>query len=535
MYGQTSKKETERRAARSSSRAKSCEERREQTSTFCTRLMTHVPFGLSVTNPEGTLEYVNPAFTALFGYGKADLPNRATWFKKAFPDPAERSRMEHCYQEDAAGSHETISSQPRTMTIRTLDGRNLRCEVWVQMLSTGEQLAIYQNVTDRSKLEAERVNTGKMEAMGNLAGGIAHTVNNILMGIQGYTSLLLMKKSPGDPDYKHLKAIEEQVRAGSELTGQILTFSHSGMGEFLPADMNEIVRKTSTIFGNTRRDITIRRKLQDDLSMVEADRGQIEKALIILYVNARRTMPKSGELLLESRNVRLGQEEAQAYGVRAGEYVLVTVTHDGSALDDVAAGKIFEPTLDAGGFGRGQGFDLTSAYGIIRSHGGVITVGGEEGAGTSFRIYLPASNRMRCEEAASPARVLRGTETIMLVDDEDVLLDVNREILEGQGYSVMTARNGKEALEVFRSHRNEIALVLLDMVMPGINGEETFGHLKHIDPEVKVILASGYSTNDQIRNMMRKGCCAFLQKPFGNLELMMKIREVLGGGTSSRQ
>ncbi|MGE5790763.1 MAG: response regulator [Syntrophaceae bacterium] len=496
--------------------------------------MAHVPFGLSVTSPDGTLEYVNPAFTALFGYDRADLPDRATWFEKAFPDPSERGTMERNYQEDAAASLETLSSRPRTMMIRTRDGRRLVCEARVQVLPTGEHLVVYENITDRSRLEMERVNTGKMEAMGNLAGGIAHTVNNILMGIQGYTSLMLMKKNPDDPDFRHLKAIEAQVRAGSELTGRILTFSRSGMGKFLPADLNEIVRKTAAVFGNTRSDIPIRRKLQDGLSKVEADQGQIEKALIILYVKARQSMPKGGELLIESRNVRLGQEEAEAYGLRTGAYVLVTVTHGGKALDDAAAGKIFEPTIDEGGYGRGQGFDLASAYGIIRSHEGVLTVGSNEGVGTSFRIYLPALDGTRSDETASPDGVLRGTETILLVDDEDVVLEVNREILENQGYAVITARNGKEALEIYRDRRDEIALVLLDMVMPGINGEETFGLLKRIDPEVKVILASGYSTNDQIRNMMRNGCCAFLQKPFGNLELTMKVREVIGGGTSSR-
>jgi two-component system cell cycle sensor histidine kinase/response regulator CckA len=533
MHGQTPEKETRGRA-RCSSGATNREGRRKHASSLSAKLMDNVPFGFSVTSPDGTLEYVNPAFTALFGYDRADLPDRAAWFEKAFPDPFERGRMEQSYQKDATASLKTPCSRPRAMTIRTRDGRSLVCAARIQVLPTGEHLVVYENMTERSRLEMERVNTGKMEAIGNMAGGIAHSVNNILMGIQGYTSLMLMKKGPGDPDFKHLKAIEAQVRAGSELTGRILTFSRSGMGEFLPADLNELVRKTATVFGNTRSDIPIRRKLQDNLPKVEMDQGQIEKALIILYVKARQSMPKGGDLLIESRNVRLGQEVAEAYGLRTGAFVLVTVTHGGKALDDVAAAKIFDPTLDAGGYGRGQGFDLTSAYGIIRSHGGVLTVGSDEGVGTSFRIYLPALEETGSDETASPEGVLRGTETILLVDDEDVVLEVNREILENQGYAVLTARNGKEALEIYRHRRDEIALVLLDMVMPGINGEETFGLLRRIDPGVKVILASGYSTNDQIRNMMRNGCCAFLQKPFGNLELTMKVREVIGGGAFSR-
>jgi PAS domain S-box-containing protein len=490
--------------------------------------MAHVPFGLSVTGPEGTMMYVNPAFTALFGYGTEDLPDRATWFEKAFPEPSYRSRMDRYYREDAMYSLETKSCRPRAMMVQTRDGRRLLCELRMQELPSGAHLVVYENITGRSKLEAERVNTGKMEAIGHLAGGIAHTVNNILMGIQGYTSLMLMKKGPGDPDFKHLKAIEGQVRAGAELTGRILTFSHSGMGELLPMDLNESIRRTSTVFGNARTDISIRRKLQDDLPRVEADRGQLEKALVILYVRARKCVPKGGELLLESRRVRLGQEEVEAYGLQAGAFVLVSITHGGKALDDAAAGKMFEPNLDAGGFARGDGFDLASAYGIIRSHGGTLTVGGVEGGGTSFRIYLPATDVTRTDDAGCAAQVLKGTETILIVDDEEVVLEVNREILESQGYAVLAARNGKEALEIYGQRRGEIALVLLDMVMPGINGEETFGLLKRIDPGVKVILASGYSTNNQIRNMMRNGCCGFLQKPFGNMELAMKVREAIG-------
>lgn len=534
MHGLKSEKESDRRVSKRGSAA-SRERRMGQVSTFPARLMAHVPFGLSVTDSEGAMVYVNPAFTALFGYGAEELQDRATWFEKAFPDPSYRSRMDRYYREDAMYSRETKSCRPRAMMMQTMDGRRLLCEVRVQELPAGEHLVVYENITGRSKLEAERVNTGNMEAIGHLAGGIAHTVNNILMGIQGYTSLMLMKKGPGDPDFKHLKAIEEQVRAGAELTGRILTFSHSGMGEFLPLDLNESIRKTSTVFGNTRTDISIRRKLQDDLPRVEADRGQLEKALVILYVKARKSVPKGGELLLESRNVRLGQEEAEAYGLQAGAFVLVSIAHGGQVFDDAAAGKIFEPNLDAGGFARGDGFDLASAYGIIRSHRGILTVGGGDGVGRSFRIYLPAMEGTRTEAAGCAPQILNGTETILIVDDEEVVLDVNREILESQGYAVLAARSGKEALEIYRQRRGEIALVLLDMVMPGINGEETFGLLKRIDPGVKVILASGYSTNDQIRNMMRNGCCGFLQKPFGNVELAMKIREAIGSGICSRK
>jgi nitrogen-specific signal transduction histidine kinase len=395
------------------------------------------------------------------------------------------------------------------------------------ILGNGKQLMTFEDITDIKKMEAELFHAQNMEAVATLAGGIAHAFNNILMGIQGYTALMISETKADHPAYSRLKRIEKQVKSGSDLTSQLLVFSSGSRYEVKPRNMNDLIEKTSNAFGQTRKDITIHKSLETDIWAVEIDQAQIEQVLINLYVNAEQAMPRGGEVTLKTRNITLDEAYVRNYNVKPGNYVMLTVTDTGVGSDDRTKERIFEPFFTTLEMGRGRGLGLASAYGIIRGHQGIINIYSEEGQGTTFNLFLPATEKTAVKETVPSKGLLVGSETILFVDDEDVIIDVNREILESLGYKVVAAKSGQEALEVYRKLWGKINLIILDMIMPGMDGEATYDSLKKVNPEIRVILSSGYSKNEQAKAILEKGCQAFIQKPFSISDLSMTIRQVL--------
>jgi CheY-like chemotaxis protein len=246
-----------------------------------------------------------------------------------------------------------------------------------------------------------------------------------------------------------------------------------------------------------------------------------------LYVNAWQAMPGGGEIYLETENVLLDDEQTFPYTVNPGRYIKISMTDTGTGMDDKTLERIFDPFFTTKEMGRGTGLGLATVYGIIKGHGGMINVDSELGHGTTFTIYLPASEKEVVKEIPSTGKIARGAETILLVDDEKMVLEVSRELLESMGYVVYAAGSGQEAIAAYMEKRNKIDLVILDMVMPGISGGETFDHLREINSEVKVLLSSGYSLNGQAQTIMDRGCKGFLQKPFQLSVLSTKVREIL--------
>jgi PAS domain S-box-containing protein len=391
-------------------------------------------------------------------------------------------------------------------------------------------LNFVRDISEKKRLEAQYLQAQKMEAVGTLAGGVAHDFNNLLMGIQGHASLMLLELDPGHPHYKMLKTIEEQVKSGADLTWQLLSFARGGKFEVKPTDLNAIMQKTSTMFGRTRKEISIQSNLQQDLWPVEVDRGQIEQVLLNLYVNAWQAMPGGGSLFLETKNVVLDDQYRKPFYIKPGNYVRISVTDTGVGMDEKTQKRVFEPFFTTKEMGRGTGLGLASAYGIIKGHGGIINVYSEKGHGATFTIYLPASEKKIEREKKSPEGLVKGDETVLLVDDEEVILNVNRMVLEKLGYKVLVARSGQEAIEIFRGQKEGIDLVLLDMIMPGMEGGKVLDILKRIHAEVKIILLSGYGMNDEVTRMMERGCRAFIQKPFDIGDFSRKIRDVLKEG-----
>ena len=390
------------------------------------------------------------------------------------------------------------------------------------------KLEIFRDITERKRLEARLRQAQKMEALGTLGGGIAHDFNNLLMGIQGRTSLMMMHKDSSHPDFEHLQGIEEYVKSAADLTKQLLGFARGGKYEVKPTDINEMIKKSSSMFGRTKKEIKIHRKYQKDVWRVEADQGQIEQVLMNLYVNAWQAMPGGGDLYLQTENVTLDEDYVKPFTIEPGKYVKISVTDTGVGMDEDTRQRIFEPFFTTKEMGRGSGLGLASAYGIIKNHGGFINVYSEKGEGTTFNIYLPASeSEVSGQKSEISDDVRHGDETLLLVDDEEMIIDVGEQLLENIGYTVLIAKSGKEATEIYEKNKDKIDMVILDMIMPDMSGGDTFDRLKEINPEIKVLLSSGYSINGQATEILERGCDGFIQKPFNIRELSHKIRGVL--------
>jgi signal transduction histidine kinase/CheY-like chemotaxis protein len=370
----------------------------------------------------------------------------------------------------------------------------------------------------------------KMEAVGTLAGGIAHDFNNLLMCVQGNISLVLLSLDSAHTHYDKIKNIEDQVKSGVSLTRQLLNFAVQREQEFSPVDLNEIISKTVSMFARTRKEIAIQKQLDSDLGLVSADRGQIEQVLLNLYVNASQAMPGGGQLTLTTESISLAPEEARLFFVDDGLYAKVSVTDTGVGMDEKTRERIFDPFFTTKEMGRGYGLGLTSVYGIIKGHHGFVDVQSRKGKGSTFLFYLPKTAGVLAQQETQPKEaILRGRETVLFVDDEQTIIEVMQDILEALGYRVLAANSGEEAVNIYHSMKGKIDLVILDVIMPGMGGMETFEAIKAIDPDVKVILSSGYSVNHIAKEIMDRGCRAFIQKPFNIETISKKVRDVLQG------
>ncbi len=381
--------------------------------------------------------------------------------------------------------------------------------------------------SDRKALEKQLQNAQKMEAIGTLAGGIAHDFNNQLMGMQGRTSLMLMNKDASHPDFEHLTAIDTHIASASELTRQLLGFARGGKYEIKPTDLNRLIVEENRTFGRTRKDINIHGTYEENLRPVEVDRGQIQQTLLNLYVNAWHAMPGGGDLHVKTQNVTLDSDHTKAYDAVPGNYVQISVTDTGIGMDKATQERVFDPFFTTKEVGRGTGLGLASAYGIVRNHGGFIHVYSKKGHGTTFTVYLPASEKEVREEKERNVNILKGSERVLFVDDEETALEIAREFLEQLGYEAITAGSGKEAIRIYEENSERIDLVVLDMIMPDMGGGDTFDALKKVNPEVKVLLSSGYSIDGQATEILNRGCRGFIQKPFRIKEFSQKLREIL--------
>ncbi|MCK9364611.1 MAG: PAS domain S-box protein [Syntrophales bacterium] len=518
------------------SKAKEALHEREETNRLLLQAAGDGIFGVNTT---GEITFVNPAALRMLGFTAAEMLSQGVHALihhsredgSSFP-------LEECPMY-ASYTYATESSMISDFLWRK-DGSSFPVEYSSMPITKDDgkvngAVVIFKDITERKQAEEEKrklleerlQHADKMEAIGTLAGGIAHDFNNLLMGIQGYASLLLMKIDSSHPHYERLKRIEEQVRRGADLTKQLLGFARGGRYEVKPTDMNDLLEKSSSLFGRTKKEISISRKYEKNLWPVEVDRGQMEQVFLNLYVNAGQAMPGGGDLYIETGNVFFDDAQAAIFAVTPGKYVEITVADTGIGMDEKTKVRIFDPFFTTKEIGKGTGLGLAMVYGIINGHKGVINVESEPGQGATFTIYLPASEQEAVQEKAATGTIARGAETILLVDDEQMILGVNKEMLEFIGYRVYAVGSGQEAIAVYMEKRSEIDLVILDMILPGISGSDTFDRLRRLNPGLKVLLASGYSINGEAQAIMDRGCNGFLQKPFRLESLSQKVREIL--------
>ena len=490
--------------------------------------------GIVVLDEKGTITKVNRSAVQASEYTQEELVGKS-FETLGFFDEKTLGKMEVAFRLGVKG----IESPPIEAELTTKDGRKLYLDIVSSPLrgngKTVGVVAILRNVTarriameERRRLEARLQQAQKMESIGTLAGGIAHDFNNVLMGIQGHVSMMMLHTDSAHPLQKHIKGIEESIDNGASLTSQLLGFARGGKYEVKAANLNELIERTCDMFGRTRKELTIHTKYRRDIWPVEVDWGQIEQVLLNLFFNAWQAMPEGGDLFVETEHDFLDDKYTEPFGVDSGKYVKITVRDTGVGMDEATRQRIFDPFFTTKEMGRGTGLGLASAYGIIQNHGGIINVSSQEGKGATFKIYLPASEKAIAEKRKTlPNDILKGTETVLLVDDEAKILDIGKEILEEMGYKVLVAQNGKQAVKVFKECKDAIDLVILDMIMPEMGGGEAYDKIKEEKPRAKVILSSGYSIDGQASNILERGCNGFIQKPFKMKDLSVKIREIL--------
>jgi two-component system cell cycle sensor histidine kinase/response regulator CckA len=411
--------------------------------------------------------------------------------------------------------------------------------LYINWLSAFGIIGVTRDITERKESEEERkklhdqlLQAQKMEAVGTLAGGIAHDFNNSLQGILGYAQILIFDKNKEDPDLKLLKQIEKAAKWSSELTKQLLTFSRKMESQLRPLDLNQEVRQLEQLLERTiPKMIGIDTRLGNDLKIINGDPIQIEQVIINLSINARDAMPDGGKLVFECENTILDDNYCKMHvDVSPGEFVRLSISDTGIGMNKQTQEHIFEPFFTTKGTGQGTGLGLAMVYGIVKNHRGHITCESRPGKGTSFRVYFPVieeGGRQLLKQHSEMVQTQHGNETILLVDDEDYLRNLGKLMLTKFGYNVLTAPDGETALQIYREQAPHISLVILDLIMPGIGGNNCLDLILKHDPAARVIIASGYSVDGPTKKELESKTKGFISKPFELNQIISIVRKTL--------
>jgi len=483
------------------------------------------------TASEGRYMDVNESFLRVTGYGREEVIGRTSLELKFWERPEDRATLLERLNKDA-------SVRDLEITFRTKSGEQRTALDSAELVDiAGEKciLGIFKDITEQRSLEKQLRQAQKMEAIGQLSGGIAHDFNNLLSVIIGYAELLEEHLPQGDPLHKNCEQITKAGRSAASLTGQLLAFSRQQVLELKVLDLNAVVRHVEKMLRRVIGEhIDLQTALTPTLGWVKADQGQLEQVIINLAVNARDAMPNGGKLTIETANIDLDQDYVRKHPLQPpGPYVLLAVSDTGVGMEAETQARIFEPFFTTKEMGKGTGLGLATVYGVVKQSGGFIWVYSEVGHGTTFKIYLPRTTEaVGTDRPVSSVQLLRGTETVLLVEDEEALREFTATVLTQNGYTVLASERPDKAIDIAGQHHGPIHLLLTDVIMPGMNGQALAGSLVAIRPQIRVVYMSGYSgfTHPGLLDSN----IILLPKPFTREALLHKVREGLAPVAESK-
>jgi two-component system cell cycle sensor histidine kinase/response regulator CckA len=510
------------------SELKEAEEKIQASEEKYRNLFENATYGIFLAKPDGELMDANPALVAMLGYSSKEELLTRNLERDIYEDSEVRRSILRAHESDARvigvetnwrrKDGKTITVRMNGGVFRGSDGRVLRFEVMVE------------DITERRSLEAQFRQSQKMEAVGLLAGGISHDFNNLLGVILGNADLLLETAEAG-PQQKRAEAIKQAGRSAAQLIRQLLAFSRKQVLYPSVMDLNAVVGDIGKILRRLiGEDVRVATDLETALGSIQADRGQIEQILLNLATNARDAMPGGGTFSIRTENAELGPEDVARYPyVKPGRYVHLAASDNGSGMSEEIRSRVFEPFFTTKEKGRGTGLGLATVYGIVKQSGGYIWVKSSPGEGATFDIYLPRIDEKAAvvvKSEPSPSEYPRGTETILLLEDEDCLRQVTREFLTASGYNVLEAGHGEVAIEWATVHKGPIPLIISDVVMPEMSGPSAIARLRVVHPEIKALYVSGYAEVPVAQQLIAEGA-ALLQKPVSRMDLLKKVDEML--------
>ena len=491
-------------------------------------LVQSAVYGIYRSSVEDRFLDVNPALVAMLGYETREEVLQLSLARDVYVDPEERARLVHQYQrsEQISGVEVRWKRRDSKPIIVRLSGRAIMDQqgktVFFEMIA--------EDVTERRALEEQLRQSQKMEAVGRLAGGVAHDFNNLLTVIRGYSELMLSQLDPGQPLQAEVEEVRKAADRAALLTQQLLAFSRKQVLAPKILDLNAVVTNMDRLMRRLLgEDVKLVTKLESNLGRTKADPGQIEQVIMNLAVNARDAMPEGGTVSIETSNVVLDEFLSRDFAVTPGPYIMLGFSDTGHGMNAETRARAFEPFFTTKEQGKGTGLGLSTVYGIVKQSGGYIWVYSEPGIGTTFKVYLPmAEEKAEVGQAdASPAAMRRGSETILLVEDEDGVRTLIKQLLQRQGYVVIETRHGGEAMVECERHPSPIHLLLTDVVLTQMNGRELVQKLLPMRPEMRVLFMSGYSEEAIAHHGVLNPGTEFLQKPFTTEALIRKVREML--------
>ena len=481
------------------------------------------------TRPDNPIIFVNDSFSRITGYARGDVVGQnCRLLQGPGTDPEAVARIRSAIRDGHPCLVELLNYRKdgtpfwNGLTVSPIRGTADRVTHFVGVLT---------DISPLKLLEQQFRQSQKMEAVGQLAGGVAHDFNNLLTIISGYSELLLEMLPPGDPKREAVQGISEAGERAAGLTRQLLSFSRQAVLEIKVLDLNDVVRDTEKLLHRVLgEDVVLASVLDPGLSRVRADPGQLGQVLMNLAVNARDAMPQGGHLTVETSDVELDEAHTARHpSCQPGRYVRLVVTDTGTGMSLDVRAHIFEPFFTTKGPGKGTGLGLATVYGIVTQSGGSIDLYTEPGHGTAFKIYLPAvteKDRPPATDAREPAPA-SGTETVLVVEDEDAVRAIAVFALRTRGYTVLQADRGKKAVRIADAHPGRIDLLVTDVVMPGMSGRELADTLSARHPDLGVLYVSGYTDDAVVRHGILRAEIAFLQKPYTPVSLARKVRDVL--------